>query len=91
MPNKLLRDILRRAKVSRRIEWQSRDGFSTICIQTILSAADGEEGPSRRVPRARYAANVAGFEEVDLINGAAIHAARQYCQKLKQNTTSEYY
>jgi hypothetical protein len=91
IPNELLRYILRRAKVPRRIEWQSRDGASTVRIQTILSAADGEEGPSRRVPRAGNAANVAGFEEVELVDGAAVHASRQYCHKLEQDTASEDY
>jgi hypothetical protein len=91
IPNELLRHILCRAKVPGRIEWQRRDDIATVCVEAVLSAADGEEGPSRWIARAGNAANVAGFEEVDFVDGAAVHGSGQDGQQLKQDTASEDY
>lgn len=70
----LLRDASLGAKVARRIEWKRRLGRTTVGIETILSAADGEKGPSRRVERARDAAGRC-LQEVEFVQGRAVHAA----------------
>lgn len=44
-----LRDIVVRAEVPRRVEGQSRVGVAAVDIVAIVGAADGKEGPSRRV------------------------------------------
>lgn len=66
-PNKLLGNILGRAKVARRIKCQRRHALATIVIVPVIPrAADGEEGPARRVARV---GDVGGgrFEEVEAV------------------------
>jgi len=66
-PNKLLGNILGRAKVARRIKCQRRHALATIVIVPVIPrAADGEEGPAGRVARV---GDVGGgrFEEVEAV------------------------
>lgn len=92
IPNECVRDVVRSAEVSRRVECESGDGFSAIGIVAVgIDAAYGEEGPSRWVPGIRDIANVAGFQKVELVDWAAGHTSREDCKELQQDASGENY
>lgn len=87
--NELLGDILLRAKVSRWVKWQRRHNLATIgVISRRVAPADGEEGPSRGIPRVGNAAGRC-LEEVEAVDGAAVDGSAQNGEELEEDTASE--
>jgi hypothetical protein len=86
--NELLRDAVRGAKVPGGVKWQCWHRLSAVGIERALDAADGEEGPSRRVARA---GNVGGrgFEEVEFVQGGAVDAACQDGEELEEDAAAD--
>ena len=90
--DELLRYVLLSAKVPGRVEGKGWDRCATIGIvsRRRVSAADGEEGPSRRVPCVGDA--VCGcFEKVELVERRAVDAAGQDGEELEEEASSDKY
>lgn len=89
-PNELTRYIRGGAEVPRRIKRQRGHYAAAIGVVAFgVGAANGEEGPSRGIPRAGDAADVAGLEEVDLVLGAAVYGAGEDDEELEEDAAGE--
>lgn len=88
--DELLRYVLLSAKVPGRVEGKGWDRCATIGIvsRRRVSAADGEEGPSRWVSCVGDAAG-GGFEEVELGERSLVDAASEDGQELEEQASSD--
>lgn len=83
LPNELLGEVDVCVEVASGIERKRRHNVSTVAIVAVgVDTAYGEEGPSRGVSRVGNAGG-RGFEEIELVDRAAVHCAGKYGEELQ--------
>lgn len=89
-PHEPVGHILVGSEVAWRIERQRRDDGATVGIVAVaaIDTADGEKGPSGRVPGIGDIAG-GGLEEVELVDGTVVDGARENGEELQQDASSE--
>ena len=83
LPDELLGNIDICSEIAWWVERKCRHDVSTVTVVAVgAGSTQGEESPSRRIPSVGDAGR-RGFEEVELIDGAAVHRAGQYGEELQ--------